>query len=284
MEPYRPTGLKLIAIYFFFIGLVGVLSALATLFIPLPNQLAGLTVAIGLLNLVLAALYILVGWGLWETREWARLAAVMLSILSVIGYLLAGVYFIGGYALAGFRLSLPGVGLGMFVLAVVPALILWYLFKPEVRDLFVSGAYAPPPLSPLPATVSAPPPRPTAPPPRPAPPIERTRRVGEPPPVTAWLVMQSGPRAGKQLGLGTGRNMIGRDGSRCDLALNDTSVSAQHAQIRFEHGQFVIHDLASTNGTFVNNRRIQRQPLMDNDVIRLGSATLVFKTVGRRRQ
>ena len=139
MEPYRPTGLKLIAIYFFFIGLLGVLSALATLFIPLPNQLAGLTIAIGLLNVVFAALYILVGWGLWETREWARLAAVVLSILSLIGYLLAGVYFIGGYELAGFRLSLPGVGLGMFVLAVVPALTLWYLFKPEVRDLFVSG-------------------------------------------------------------------------------------------------------------------------------------------------
>lgn len=284
MEPYRPTGLKLIAICFFFIGLLGVLSALATLFIPLPNELAGLTIAIGLLNLAFAALCILVGWGLWETREWARLAAVVLSILSLIGCLLAGVYFIGGYELAGFRLSFPGVGLGMFVLAVVPALILWYLFKPEVRELFVSGAYAPLPPSPLPPTVSAPPPIPAAPPPRPAPPLEPTRRVGEPLPVTAWLVAQSGPRAGKQLGLSTGRNMIGRDGSRCDLILDDASVSAQHAQVRYEHGQFVIHDLASTNGTFVNNRRIQRQSLMDNDVIRLGSATLVFKTVARKRR
>ena len=137
---------------------------------------------------------------------------------------------------------------------------------------------------PLPPTVSAPSPLPTAPPPRATPSLERTKLVGEPPPVTAWLVVQSGPLASKQLGLGTGRNIIGRDGNRSDLVLDDASVSAQHAQVRYEHGQFVIHDLASTNGTFVNNRRIQRQPLMDNDVIRLGSVALVFKTVGRSQR
>jgi len=285
MQPYRPTGLALTAIYFFLIGVLGVLSALGVLFIPLPDPLANLTIGAGLLNLAFAALYIAIGWGLWEMREWARLGAIVLSILSLIGYLLAGVYFIGGFELAGLRVSLPGVGLGMLVLAVVPALILWYLFKPEVRELFVESAYyAPPPPSPLPPTVTAPPPTPTASPPRPAPRPAPTKRLGEAPPVTAWFVMRSGPRAGKQFGLSTGRNIIGRDASRCDLILDDASVSAQHAQVRYERGQFVIYDLASTNGTFVNNRRIQRQSLMDNDVVRLGNTTLVFKSVTKRQR
>jgi len=283
MQPYRPTGLTLTVIYFFLIGAFKVLWALRVLFIPLPDPLANLTITAGLLILAFAALHIAIGWGLWEMREWARLGAIVLSILSLIAYLLAGLYFIGGFEIAGFPVRFPGVGIGMLVLAAVPALIIWYLFKPEVTELFRERVVYPPP-TPTPSPTSpepSPRPRPPSPPP-PAPRVSPTRPLKEAPPVTAWFVVQSGPRAGKQFGLSTGRNIIGRDGSRCDLILDDPSVSAQHAQVRYEHGQFVIYDLASTNGTFVNNRRIQRQPLMDNDVVRLGNTTLVFKVVGAK--
>jgi len=147
-------------------------------------------------------------------------------------------------------------------------------------DLLEASPQPPPLPTPVPTKES--PPSRTVPPPRPAPRVGPTRPLREAPPVTAWFVMRSGPRAGKQFGLSTGRNIIGRDASRCDLILDDASVSAQHAQVRYERGQFVIYDLASTNGTFVNNRRIQRQPLMDNDVVRLGNTTLVFKLVGAK--
>ena len=95
----------------------------------------------------------------------------------------------------------------------------------------------------------------------------------------AWLVVKSGARAGKQFGLGRGRNTIGRDGSRCDIVLDDGAVSAQHAQVNFENGQFAIYDLASLNGTFVNQQKVQRQLLMDDDMVRIGNTTFVFKKV-----
>lgn len=114
--------------------------------------------------------------------------------------------------------------------------------------------------------------------------MERTRQMGQAPRALAWLAVQGGPYAGKQFGLADGRNIIGRDGTRSDFILDDELVSGQHAQVRFENGQFVIYDLASTNGTLVNGRRVQRQPLMDNDVIRLGNTQIVFKAVPKPHQ
>lgn len=127
------------------------------------------------------------------------------------------------------------------------------------------------------STQSTLPPAPPAPPA--PPPVQRTRKIEEPLRAMAWLVVQSGPYFGKQFGLAEGRNIIGRDSSRCDFVLDDELVSGQHAQVRLEGGQFVLYDLASTNGTFVNNRRVQRQMLMDNDVIRIGNTSLVFKSI-----
>ena len=95
----------------------------------------------------------------------------------------------------------------------------------------------------------------------------------------AWLAVKSGPRAGKQFGLTMGRSTIGRDATRCDIVLDDGAVSAEHAAVIFQNGQFVIHDLASLNGTFVNNMRVQRQSLLDGDVIRVGNTTFVYKKV-----
>ena len=107
--------------------------------------------------------------------------------------------------------------------------------------------------------------------------IDPTRFIGEPTPVTAWLVQKSGDRAGKQYSLAQARSTIGRDATECDIVLDDDTVSAEHAAVLYENGQFALYDLASTNGTFLNERRIQRQPLMDDDVVQLGEVMLVFK-------
>ena len=70
---------------------------------------------------------------------------------------------------------------------------------------------------------------------------------------------------------------IGRDPAS-DLVLEDDLVSRQHAQIRQEPEGPVIHDLNSTNGTFVNGERIDRpHPLRPGDIISMGDMELVFR-------
>ena len=61
-----------------------------------------------------------------------------------------------------------------------------------------------------------------------------------------------------------------------DLCLQDNLLSRQHMAIRPENGQFVLHDMGSTNGTFVNDERITRKVLAPGDLIRIGDATMQF--------
>jgi pSer/pThr/pTyr-binding forkhead associated (FHA) protein len=62
-----------------------------------------------------------------------------------------------------------------------------------------------------------------------------------------------------------------------DLVVNDVAVSSQHCRIRPEDGRFVLHDLKSTNGTFVNERRVTSQPLAEGDVIKIGETHIQFR-------
>jgi hypothetical protein len=61
-----------------------------------------------------------------------------------------------------------------------------------------------------------------------------------------------------------------------DLVLEDPRISRDHAQIRAVKGQYVIFDLNSSGGTFVNSIRISRQPLYPGDVISLAGVPLVY--------
>lgn len=68
-----------------------------------------------------------------------------------------------------------------------------------------------------------------------------------------------------------------------DIVLNeDVAVSSEHCRIRPEDGKFVLHDLKSTNGTFVNERRVTRQPLAEGDTIQVGETYLQFRLEHRR--
>jgi len=68
-----------------------------------------------------------------------------------------------------------------------------------------------------------------------------------------------------------------------DIVLNeDVAVSSEHCRIRPEDGKFVLHDLKSTNGTFVNDRRVTRQPLTEGDTIQVGETYLQFRLEHRR--
>ena len=81
---------------------------------------------------------------------------------------------------------------------------------------------------------------------------------------------------------------IGRD-ARNDLALpDDPKVSHQHACIRHVGDTYVMEDLQSTNGTFLERefevtRLTSPQPLRPNDVIRVGSTRLAFEVLGETK-
>lgn len=71
------------------------------------------------------------------------------------------------------------------------------------------------------------------------------------------------------------RTVIGR--RNADLVLEDPDVSRQHAVIeRYEHG-YLLRDLGSTNGSYVNGRRTDVEILHPGDIIELGGTQLMFK-------
>jgi hypothetical protein len=88
----------------------------------------------------------------------------------------------------------------------------------------------------------------------------------------AKLVGLSGPTAEEEHPLAGERTTLGRDPAN-DISLPDEEVSRRHAQIVRAAGRYLIEDLGSTNGTFVNGRRVDRPaPLRDGDVIYLGES------------
>jgi pSer/pThr/pTyr-binding forkhead associated (FHA) protein len=69
---------------------------------------------------------------------------------------------------------------------------------------------------------------------------------------------------------------IGRHKSN-DIRINKPAVSRQHAQIVNNQGNYLIEDLKSTNGTFLNKSRIATSYLKDGDVITIEKYALVVK-------
>lgn len=68
---------------------------------------------------------------------------------------------------------------------------------------------------------------------------------------------------------------IGRRSS-CDIILHDPLVSRDHIQLRAEAGRYILFDLSSTGGTYVNNHAVKSATLKPGDVIRLGKTILIY--------
>src|SRR5690606_22897037 len=64
------------------------------------------------------------------------------------------------------------------------------------------------------------------------------------------------------------------------IRTDDGMVSRRHAQFRNEHGRFVVEDLGSSNGTHLNNVRIQKQALGHGDLVQCGSLVVRFVDEG----
>ena len=97
-------------------------------------------------------------------------------------------------------------------------------------------------------------------------------------PVVGWFVAMSGEQKGEDFRVRDGQNTLG-SAPDSDIVIRDSTVSSHHASIRHKDQKFILTDLDSTNGTFVNDATepIAREEIKDNDTIKLGKLALKFK-------
>ena len=99
---------------------------------------------------------------------------------------------------------------------------------------------------------------------------------GEPLPhhLTLTLTVLEGPDTGSRITLSRTRTVLGR--REAHVLLNDPEVSSLHAAIAVDGTRYSIRDLRSTNGTYLNGKRVEEAELGHLDELRLGRTTLLF--------
>ena len=95
------------------------------------------------------------------------------------------------------------------------------------------------------------------------------------PPGSALLVVKRGPNAGSRFLLDQDVTTAGRHPDS-DIFLDDVTVSRRHAEFRREGGGFVVHDVGSLNGTYVQRDRIDEVVLRDGDEVQIGKFRLLY--------
>jgi pSer/pThr/pTyr-binding forkhead associated (FHA) protein len=90
------------------------------------------------------------------------------------------------------------------------------------------------------------------------------------------FVMRSGPTPGVTFPLEGDQLLIGRDSSN-GVAINDAEISRKHSRLSFQGGKYVLEDLGSTNGTFVNGQRLAGPVVLKpGDVVSLGEQIVLM--------
>ncbi|MDX6290223.1 MAG: two-component system, NtrC family, response regulator HydG [Blastocatellia bacterium] len=99
-------------------------------------------------------------------------------------------------------------------------------------------------------------------------------------PSTPRLVAVNGPLSGRIVYLDEPVSSIGRIGSN-DICLDDPFVSRNHCVIRNDGDEYVIEDLHSANGTYLDGERIDTGSLKEECLITVGISQFLFKLQGR---
>ena len=122
----RPDGITLLSALFWVLALLAIIGGIIMMVTSnaiielieeegkdVPHEvidlLDSLFIGISIILIIIGVLYIIAGWGLWTMKSWARLVAIILAIISVLNFPI-------------------GTILGI--------IILWYLFKPEIKEAF----------------------------------------------------------------------------------------------------------------------------------------------------
>ena len=97
---------------------------------------------------------------------------------------------------------------------------------------------------------------------------------------SATLTVSRGPDAGRNFTIGAAPVMVGRQ-AQCDIHIEDTWMSRRHARLAWTGTSYIVEDLGSTNGTFVNENRLEKDlptPLTAGDELRFGDHSYQLQT------
>jgi hypothetical protein len=304
----RPVGVTLAALLFLAVAILSLIIAARYVLNPAGNQemillFTRLKLPATFLNLlavpplISAGLATMLFRGLWEEKVWGRVAALFFSFIMMLAAL-AAIAFFQVFNFGGTRSVWAAAG--SFVLF---AIIFIYFLKIPWPDAEPEPAFVPQEAQAMPsATPAAAPPTPS----QSLFPAEMTQPeaasahsaptvmtgvaaaaadtiILEPEPAPpsrprACLTAISGEDRGRRFEFSDADILIGRHPTLADVSLSDPTISAQHARIRYEAGQFTLYDLDSTNGSFVNEQRIRMRTLHADDLITLGAVDLIFTT------
>ncbi|MEZ4364937.1 MAG: GGDEF domain-containing protein [Kofleriaceae bacterium] len=89
------------------------------------------------------------------------------------------------------------------------------------------------------------------------------------------LIYPPGPDMGRRFPLSRSEVVLGR-GADCDIQVDRDSVSRRHARVFRTGEQWMVEDLGSTNGSYVNDVPVQRSVLRDSDFVKIGAAIFKF--------
>jgi pSer/pThr/pTyr-binding forkhead associated (FHA) protein len=92
---------------------------------------------------------------------------------------------------------------------------------------------------------------------------------------TALLVVRRGPNAGARFLLDHDVTTSGRHPDS-DIFLDDVTVSRRHAEFHRDGGTFIVRDVGSLNGTYVNRERVEAATLNNGDEVQIGKFRLVL--------
>lgn len=96
---------------------------------------------------------------------------------------------------------------------------------------------------------------------------------------SAQVIIRNGKQANKVFQLSKHeKKIIGRE-TNCNIQVLDKGASRNHSLIEFKGDHFLLVDLGSTNGTFVNDKTIISKILADGDIIKIGQTELLYRVV-----
>jgi pSer/pThr/pTyr-binding forkhead associated (FHA) protein len=93
---------------------------------------------------------------------------------------------------------------------------------------------------------------------------------------TGWLIPLDGAQTGELFELRADRTVVGSSPD-CDVMMVDPSISGRHAEFTATAHGFRVSDLGSTDGTYVNGKRVSSEDLADDDSLRMGRVNFRFK-------
>lgn len=298
----KPAGIIILAVLSFitcFFLLIQVISTHAS--ISFLQDLTGNRIYLGnlgagaiIINLIFFTYHLAIGIGLLMLKNWARILYLVNTWINTIILGLSGLIFIvlafvtGPASLLIFLIAAIFTTINIFILR--------YLYKPEIANLFKLSAYNTSDSYSIPSqfgevdtenndlinedfsdpTVSHINVAATSKKPKLEP---KTESLESLPSVIAMLFRDMGNGQYKHFDITKKRVSIGRSRENDIVIDDDATTGRQHAQISFRHGKFWIHDLASTNGTFVNGEKIEKHDLIEGDEIQIGKTTFIFKSL-----